>query len=275
MWAPILILRNDFLKSEPIRDEFLEKRKARQRKARKKRLVTSLIAIIVALVITAVALCLTVFFPITKINVNGSKIYTSDEVIANSGIKIGDNIFTFGEKSATKLLKSKLPFVENVEFIRNLPDTLTIKVSDAKVYYCVLQNGVYYNVSKAGWVLEKVNEKNDGVFEIKASKIKCNVGSEIVFEDEKSYKMLENTVKLLEENGIKIDYIDVSNKITIKAGVEGRFDVEFGTENYLENKIKHLKVSIENIDKNKKGEINLSMWNDQNKQGTFVENYIK
>ncbi len=263
------------MKSEPIRDEFLEKRKARQRKARRKHLITGFIALIVALVITAVALCLTVFFPITKINVSGSKIYTSDEIILNSDIKIGDNIFTFGEKNATKSLKSKLPFIEKIEFKRELPGTLTIKVSDATAYYCVLQNGAYYNVSKAGWVLEKTDEKNDGVFEIKTSKIKCAVGSEIVFEDEQSYQMLINTIKLLEKNKIKIDYVDVTNSITIKAGVEGRFDVNFGTENYLENKIKHLKVSIENIGENKKGEINLSMWNDQNKQGTFVENYTK
>ena len=263
------------MKNQPIRDEFLEKRKARQRKARKKRLITGLIASIIALVITAVILCLTVLFPITKISASGSRIYTSEEIVANSGIKIGDNIFTFGQKNAADLLKAKLPFIEKVEFNRNLPDTLNIKVTDAKAHYCVMQNGAYYNVSKAGWVLEKVTDKTDGVFEIKASKIKCTVGSEIVFEDEKSYKMLQNTIKLLEDNNIKIDYVDVTSKITIKAGVEGRFNVNFGTENYLENKVKHLKVSIENLAENKRGDINLSMWNDQNKQGTFVENNTK
>lgn len=263
------------MKNEPIRDEFLEKRKARQRKARKKRMVTSLIALIIALAITVVILCLTVFFTITKINVSGSNIYTSEEVIANSGIKIGDNIFTFGEKQASNLLKAKLPFIEKLEFKRILPDTLNIKIYDAKPYYCVMQNGAYYNVSKAGWVLEKTTEKTDGIFEIKASKIKCTVGSEIVFEDEKSFKMLQNTIKLLEENDIRIDYLDVTSKITIKAGVEGRFDVNFGTENSLENKILHLKTTIENIAVNESGSINLSMWNDQNPEGTFVKNNSK
>ncbi len=263
------------MKNEPIRDEFLQKRKARQQKARRKRLIISFIALIITLAITMVTLCLTVFFPITKISANGSKIYTSEEIIANCGIKTGDNLFTFGQKRATDLLKTKLPFIEKVEFQRNLPDTLNIKVTDAKAEYCVMQNGVYYNVSKAGWVLEKLSEKTEGVFEIKASKIKCNVGSEIVFEDEKSHKMLQNIIELLKDNNIKIDYVDVTSKITIKAGVEGRFDVNFGTENYLENKVKHLKVSIENLAENKKGDINLSMWNDQNKQGTFVENNTK
>ncbi len=263
------------MKNEPIRDEFLEKRKARQRKARKKRLITSLILLIVSLVATAVTLCLTVFFPITKITASGSNIYTSEEIIANCGIKTGDNIFVFNKKSATDLIKAKLPFVEKVEFVRDFPDTLKIKVYDAKAYYCVSQNGAYFSVSKAGWVLEKVTEKPDDAFEIKISDVKCNVGTAIVFNDEKSYNMLQNVIKLLEDNDLKIDYVDVTNAITIKAGVEGRFDVNFGTENSLENKVKHLKATIESLAENVSGSFNLSMWNDQIPQGTFVKNNTK
>ena len=263
------------MKNEPIRDEFLEKRKARQKKARKKRLIKGLIALIIALFITIVILCLTVFFPITSITATGSKIYTSEEIVAISGIKIGDNIFTFNQKRATDLIKSKLPFIEKVEYKRSLPDTLKIKVYDAKPYYCVSQNGAYYNVSKAGWVLEKLDEKTAGVFEIKISDVKCNVGTQIKFNDKKSYNMLQNVIKLLEDNDLKIDYVDVTNSVTIKAGVEGRFDVNFGTENSLENKVKHLKTTIENIAENKSGSFNLSMWNDQKPEGTFVKNNTK
>ena len=263
------------MKNEPIRDEFLEKRKARQRKARKKRMITSFIALSSALVITAVILCLTVFFPIAKITATGSKIYTSEEIVENSGVKIGDNIFSFGRKRASNTIKSNLPYIEKVEFSLKLPDMLKIKVFDAKPYYCVAYNGVYYKVSKSGWVLEKTSEKPEDVFEIKISDIKCKVGTEIDFNDKKSYEMLKNVIALLEDNDFKIDYVDVTNSVTIKAGVEGRFDVNFGTENSLENKIMHLKTTIENIADNKSGSINLSMWNDQKPQGTFVENNTK
>lgn len=263
------------MKNQPIRDEFLEKRKARQKKAKKRRLIISFILLIIALFITAIILCLTVFFSITRITATGSNIYTSEEIIANSGIKTGDNIFTFGQGRATNLLKTKLPFIEKVEFRRDLPDTLNIKVYDAKAYYCVLQNEAYYNVSKSGWVLEKVNEKPEKVFEIKLPDVKCTVGSMIVFENEKSKEMLDDIIKLLEDNELSIDYVDVRNTITVKVGVEGRFNVNFGTENSLENKVKQLKVMIDNIDENKSGDINLSMWNHQKPQGTFVENNTK
>ncbi len=263
------------MKNQPIRDEFLEKRKARQKKARKRRLIISFILLINALVITAVILCLTVFFPITRINATGSKIYTSEEIIANSGIKSGDNIFTFGQGRATDLLRAKLPFIEKVEFNRDLPDTLNIKVYDAKAYYCVAQNGAYYNVSKAGWVLEKVNERSENVFEIMLPDVECSVGSAIVFKNDKSKKMLDDLIELLEENELNVDYVDVTNTITLKAGVEGRFNVNFGTENSLENKVRQLKVMIENIADNESGDINLSMWNQQKPEGTFVKNHTK
>lgn len=263
------------MNNQPIRDEFLEKRRARQKKARKKRLIAGFVVFMIAIIITTVILCLTVLFPIKNIVASGSQIYSSEEIIENSGIKTGDNIFTFSKRNAINSLKNKLPFVDKVEFKRSLPDKLTIKVYDAKPYYCIEQKGEYYNVSKSGWVLEKLSEKPSGNFEIKIKNVSCSVGNQIVFKDEKSHKMLENTIKLLEDNSFRIDYVDVTNSVTIKAGVEGRFDVNFGTENSLENKIMHLKATIKKIGDNKSGSINLSMWNNQKPQATFVENNIK
>ena len=263
------------MKNEPIRDEFLEKRKARQRRARKKRMITGFIVFVIIALITLVILSLTVFFPIERITASGSKIYTSEEIIATSGIKKGDNIFTFDKKNAESLLKAKLPYIENVEFIRDFPSGLSIKVSDAKPYYCILVNGEYYSISKAEWVLEKSIEKPENIFEMKIKDVKSTVGSKLVFNNEKTKNIFEKTLKLLEDNEIKIDYIDVTNPIIIKAGVEGRFDVNFGTENSLESKIKHLRKTMDAIPKNESGSINLSMWNDQKPEGTFVKNNTK
>lgn len=263
------------MKNEPIRDEFLEKRKARQRRARKKRMITGFIVFVIIALITLVILSLTVFFPIERITASGSKIYTSEEIIATSGIKKGDNIFTFDKKTAESLLKAKLPYIENVEFIRDFPSGLSIKVNDAKPYYCILVNGEYYSISKAEWVLEKSIEKPENIFEMKIKDVKSTVGSKLVFNNEKTKNIFEKTLKLLEDNEIKIDYIDVTNPIIIKAGVEGRFDVNFGTENSLESKIKHLRKTMDAIPKNESGSINLSMWNDQKPEGTFVKNNTK
>lgn len=263
------------MKQEPIYDEFLEKRKARQRKAKKKKAIISFIFLSIVLVITAVILCLTVFFPINNISASGSNIYTSEEIIEQSGIKAGDNIFTFGEKQAEANLKKHLPFIEKVEFVRSLPDSIQIKVSDAKPYLCYKQGDSYYNVSKAGWVLEGVSEKAEDVFEIKLSGAECKVGEMIVFKDENSKEILENLITLLEENSLKIDSVDVTNIISLKAEIEGRFTVNFGTENDLESKVRHLKKTCDTLGNDASGSINLSVWNDQKPEAYFVKNNTK
>ncbi len=263
------------MKNEPIRDEFLEKRKARQKKARKRKAIISLIFTIFTLAVITVILCLTVFFSIETVSVSGSKIYTDEEIIKQSGIRVGDNIFTFGEKNSVEQLKNKLPFIETVEFERELPNKLYIKVSDAKAYYCLKKDNSYYSVSEAGWVLEKTTEKPEGVFEVLINDIECNVGNQIIFKNEKADRILNDLTLLLVENAFSIDYIDVTNTTTLKVGIDNRFDVELGTENDLESKIKELKTMKETISKDKKGLIRLYMWNQQKPYGTFVENSTK
>ncbi len=263
------------MKQEPIRDEFLEKRKARQRKARKKRAITTFVVFIVCLFITAVVLCLTVFFSIKNITAFGSKIYSNAEIVEQSGIKIGDNIFTFGQKSTTVKIKNKLPFIESIEYERKLPDKLIIKVTDAKAYYCYKQGDSYFNVSKNGWVLEKVNEKTDSAFEIIMGGVKAEVGKSIEFSDESQTEILNNLILLLENNDLKIDYVDVTDTVSLKVGVDGRFDVELGTQNDIESKINHLKTIVKEKQNGEKGLIRLYMWNQQKPNATFVENYTK
>ena len=78
-----------------------------------------------------------------------------------------------------------------------------------------------------------------------------------------------------EENDLKIDYVDVADTVSLKVGVDGRFDVELGTQNDIENKIKQLKTMVNEMQNGEKGLIRLYMWNTQKPDGTFVENYTK
>ena len=271
----ILKLRNDFLKNIDYTDEFLRKRKERQRRARKRRLMTSFIFFIVLLLLVGVILSLTVFFPINILNVSGSKIYTSKQIADVCGIDLGDNLFTVSQKETLNKLKEKLPFIETVDLKRILPDTLEVTVTDAKKYACYEIDKKFYTVSKSGWVLEQTNKKAENVFSVIAKGVKCSVGQAIQFESEETKQQIERLIELLNNEKVNIDYINVKDNINLIAGVENRFEVEFGTENSLESKVKHLKSMIDNIEETKSGRINLSMWNSQNPQGTFVQNNTK
>ncbi|MBR6533334.1 MAG: FtsQ-type POTRA domain-containing protein [Clostridia bacterium] len=256
-------------------DEFLAKRQERQRKLKKRRLKVFFTLFILLLLFVGVILSLTVLFPINKITAKGSKIYTQAEIIASCGIETGDNLFTVSKKEALDLLKKRLPFIETVEFERSLPDTLNLKVTDAKEYACYIVGDKYYTVSKDGWTLNSYTEKPQNVILIVTDKVKCKVGNAIQFENDNSHSEVQNLIELLSKYDIDVDNVDITDSVNLKAKIEGRFIVNFGTQVDLEQKIKHLDSMIKEIDQNDTGKINLSMWNSQNTQGTFVQTDIK
>ena len=119
------------MKREVPRDEFIRKRQERQKKIRKRRIRAFFILFILTALCFGAVLCLTVFFPIEKVVIKGSKIYSVDEIFKNSDIESGDNLFVVSRSKTEQNLKSKLPYIESITFKRELPGTLNITVKDA------------------------------------------------------------------------------------------------------------------------------------------------
>lgn len=260
------------MKSKNVNDEFLRKRKERQRRIRRRRLFISFIVFLVLSLITGVILCLTVLFPINKINISGSKVYNKSELSSAFEDLLGDNIFTVSEKSTLEKLKKQLPFIEEINFKRTLPDTLEIDVKDAKEFSCYEFKGKFYTVSQSGWVLASYDEQPENVFKIISNLAKCKVGTLLELKSQDDFEALSEIIGSLQTNKLDIDYVDITDSVNLRVGIENRFDVDFGTSNFLEEKTRHLKSMVDNIPNDKTGKINLSMWNSQNTQGTFVEN---
>ena len=222
------------------------------------------------LLCVAVVLTLTVFFPIEKINISGSVVYTAEQIEKNSGIEKGDNLFALSKSSVLSQLKQKLPYVENIKIKRELPGTLKIEVVDAEEFACYNFKNKYYVVSESGWVLNELKEKPENIFSVIGADVDCAVGSEIKFNNKKQKELTETITSALSKNGIKTDYVDISKTVDLTLGVEGRFTVSLGTSNDLEEKIAHLAGMIKEADPKIGGKINLSMWTSTNKKGTFV-----
>lgn len=259
------------MKNNATQDAFLRKRAQRQRKIRRRRLKIFFTFFVIFLLALSVVLCFTVFFPIANLNAKGSKIYTESQIVKASGVLMGDNLLATAEGTVLKRLKATLPYIESIELERNLPDSLTIKVKDAGEYACYYDGKSYYTVSHTGWVLKKEYEPPTDLFVIIGAKVKCKVGTEIQFSDDELKLLAEKTANALKQEKININSIDITDTVAISLKVENRFEVNLGTSNFLEEKIKHLGSMIENISPEKTGKINLSMWTNANSQGTFVE----
>lgn len=258
------------MKKEEPRDEFLKRRAERQRKRRKKRIITTFIVSLIMLVTVLIVLSLTVFFKIEYIEINGSAIYNSETLEEASGVKLGDNLWTVSKAEILRKLSSELPYIETVEIKRELPSKLIVKVTDAEEFICYEEQSGFYIVSKKGWVLKKVTEQPEDIVIIKGADAECKEGSAIVFKEESQKELVNKLTELCGLHNVSASQINVSDSVSLELMIENRISVKLGTINFAEEKIKHLASMLEQIPEEQGGKINLSMWNNDNPQGTFT-----
>lgn len=85
------------------------------------------LAVVVALTAGA-----TVFFRVERISVSGCKRYTPEEIIAASGIQVGENLYSLNKVSIDRSIRTKLPYVEELTINRALPSTILITVAECE-----------------------------------------------------------------------------------------------------------------------------------------------
>ena len=260
---------------EITKDEFLRKRAIRQRKIRRRRLTAFFIIFIVLLLAAAAALSLTIFFPIETITASGSAIYSPQEIIENSGIKEGDNLFTVSRTDTQNRLRENLPYIESVTLKRKIPSELEIIVEDTEEFAVYATGDKYFTVSESGWVLEENSEMPENLLLIAAKGVSCKVGNEIGFSDESQKAIIQSVIDSIDAENVSMDSVDTTNLMSLKIRVENRFDVNLGSDSHIVEKIRHLAAMIKEIPEEKSGSIDLSMWTNDNTQATFKEKSIE
>ena len=111
----------------------------------------------ILLIAGAVVAALTVFFKVQSITVSGNARYTSEEVVAASGIEIEDNLFLLNKYSAAQAIFEKLPYVEEATINRALPDTIVITVRECAAAAGVVTPEGYWLISENGKLLERTD----------------------------------------------------------------------------------------------------------------------
>ena len=255
--------------------EVNETKEMRRKKRRKRRLLVGFIVFMITAMSVAAVLSITILFPVKTVKAKGSKLYTEKQIIKSSGITEENNLFTLSAEAVTENLVRNLPYIDSVELKRELPDTITIIVKDATEYASFFADDVYYVISRGGRVINAYTEQPENTFLIEGCTAKCKVGQMARFEDEKNRKIIFDLAEELEKENIFINKINISDKYNITLTVEGRFNVILGSEIDAEKKIAQLDSMIENIDKNATGRIDLSIWTEENRKGSFVAGDIE
>ncbi len=244
------------------------------KRRRKKIRVAVLLSSFLILVLCVLAvLCVTVFFPISSISVSGSTLYENSQIIENSGVEIGDKLFGISEKKVRNNLTVRLPYIKNIELKRNLFDNIEIIVTETNDVYCYNQNGKYYTADSDNKILAVFEEKPQGITEIIKTELpQVNIGYTLDIGAE-NLELVGQIHSILARANFKIDSLNISDTSAITAKVEGRFSVNFGTLQDIENKTEHLRGMITSINQGSgtdaTGKINLSVWTSEKREGYF------
>lgn len=211
-------------------------------------------AVVSAVLVIGVTVCIFIFFKIGEIKVIGSDKYTASQIIEASGIELGDNLFAPSASSAQSKICKALPYVKSVTFKHELPDVLTICIKQTEAKYAFKSGNKYIITDSSLKVLEKADELPEGTAEVVGVGIKdAKIGTAAKFsKEEKGELVLEISSALAEQKIENISSINVSSTVDLSAVYAGRITILLGQNSTLEYKCQLAAAAIKDIEKDNK-----------------------
>ncbi len=83
-------------------------------KKRRRKILAMYTSMVMIIAMIAAVLCLTVFFKIDSITVEGKTRYSPDEIIDASGIAIGTNLLLCNTEPSKEIIEKEFPYIESV-----------------------------------------------------------------------------------------------------------------------------------------------------------------
>ena len=221
----------------------------------------------VAFLLMALAIIfgLSVFFRVSNITVSGQVVYTSDEIIAASGIELGGNLFFVDDSKAAISITDQLAYVDEVQIIRKLPSTIVIEVTESYPIASIKLDSNYWIIDKNGKLLEKTNSAGAaGTISVSGIvPLEPIVGQKMTVAPENgtqyAYLTAILNVFLTLDMQDQVTWLDMESAANISFDYEDRFTVKLGSGENTDIKLKLLLDVIEQkLDGNDTGTIDLS-----------------
>ena len=215
------------------------------------------------LICTAIALALTLFFRIRTIDVSGSQRYSAQEIIDAAEVQVGDNMFLMNKYRAAERIRAALPYIETVQFRRDMPDGLRIIVTECTDPAAIVQDGKAYLLCDTGTIVDDVAasaaKKRIQVKGLTLVEPVVGQPAQAAEGQELALTQLLALMQALDERGMggDVTLIDMSDPAQLTLGYLGRFNVYFPWDAAYGYKLDYLLAVVEKLEANEKGVINM------------------
>jgi cell division protein FtsQ len=210
---------------------------------------------------------ISVFFRISDIMVRGVTKYTTEQIVAASEIKAGDNLVFVDPGRTAEKIRTKLPFLNEVVVEKIVPNRVAIIVTESLPIAVVTVEGVRWILDQDARVLDKADEASaDHKISVTGLTPKsATAGRPLEVDDGEQTKLLylANVLTAIQSAGITGDVssLDVSNIGSIKFSYAGRFTVILGSGEDVDYKLVKLRDVMERLERDDRGKIDLSQDN--------------
>lgn len=217
------------------------------------------------LIAAATLAALTLFFKAERIDVAGNRRYTADEIVAASGIGLGDNLFLLNKIAAAERICAALPYVESAAIRRALPDALRITVTECRAAAAVPDEsgaGVWL-VSAGGKLLEHSGVCPDQLTRVVGASAAAGAasGGALALADDGAGRcgVLLALLSAAEGKGIltSVNSVDLSDDTRLRFAYLDRFTVEIAWDADLDYALRALQSTVDQLEQNETGTINL------------------
>ena len=231
-----------------------------RKKRRGKRLLPTIVTFLI--VLGAIIASIMVFLKVAEIKVINSTKYAAADIIATSGIKIGDNMFSVNKFEVAEKILNEYPYIESIKIRRKLPDTFTFEITERTPAVYIRADGKKWLMDDSAYVLEMFSENDKmTVPEIAgATAVVPQEGKELVLTQPEQLEALKKILVALEQTKVagKIRQINIEKFYDIKVVYEDRFMVTLGDSENLRWKMEMMKAVASDLSEDERGTLNLS-----------------
>jgi len=202
---------------------------------------------------------------VADIRLEGETRYTTEQVIAASGIDFGTHLFFINEAAAAREIRGTLPYIGQVEIRRQFPNRITIIVDEAATMALFRVENGYLLLDKDARILEHLDSAPFlrlillyGLSE----PLSLRAGETLDFgeSDQERLRYLRDILGILSALGIggEVTMLDLTELHDPEMHFAGRFTVRLGPNRNLHHKLGMLVEIVDYLDDSETGTIDLN-----------------
>ena len=177
-----------------------------------------------------------------EITVSGNTKYDQNAIIGESGLSVGQSVFSVNKATASKNIKNAFPYVADAVVSSPSYNSISIHIVENKAIGAMYADGKWLVVGENGNILEQLSVESDRpgrYFYFKGATPAGDITPGKPAMDERSFGIVTTVMQAIEENGIEgVVEINLQDKTNISFNWKNLVTVTLGNETNLKAEIR-------------------------------------